>query len=893
MAVQPQTPYKEYTANGSTNSFALEFDCDNQDHLIVLVDGMEPVVGTWLLSGGAVVFGTTPASGKKITIQRNTPFRRDEDFQSYDNSFRPPGVNNGFDKIWLKLQELGVADWILSNRINDLRAYIDKQDNVLQDNIDSLKNYVDDKDDELRNYLLNAIQEQGVALDQLEEYYSYLMQQLAQVTIDRGWAASFIVSADGSTQQEINDFGGAKWWNKPLGYDVGSTVKLESGDTVKSTDPANTVNPNIDMTGWVKIGNLIIVNTVAEMLVKNLKNGDVVKTLGYNNLFDNGGALYVISNTAIDYSIPLTNGKHALFNDTFDIRKFGIQNNKDLDQDIELQRLAAYADKYCYEVDFKNFAIRVPATTQFTTGRGTTVRGLGFNKVHDIKNLHLVANKSITQAAGLCPLGFYPKSKPDCSGLFKLTNFTCDPQLTDFLMNSGEFDGMFVGFLAEPHPDWGYLMWKVENVEVMPIEFEINNIDFKTPAMTYNMSIAGWKSKRISINSLKGDYIGLYAHVFADKLFVDDVDVTYRKDLHASDPFNRELVTSAIHQEPELGQTGSASISLIDVKNVKVRDTDGNIGLGFWNWSQGKLTIDTVNFENMDSYCNFSRSYSYRGSILNLNADNVAGLAIVFDVINLHVKNSPIKKFQTFNLRPNVLLDQYLLNASAVTKLTLTDCKTEKICTDYNAATVVQALVFKGGEVSSNDYILALLAQVQLNVKDLDALSSTKFIRAGLANAVIDGLKSSAVSLSNFMFDELSEGSPIRLRNLDFVASSGVLINGSNAINISNSSINIDISEVFLRKSALKLNTTYSKPLVFNAASLNAPTGSTATKDFVVPTAKVGDVFLISATQNLQGCTVSSTVAGDSTLRIYISNNTSENISLSDIEFLVEPIILR
>lgn len=251
MAVQPQTPYKEYTANGSTNSFALEFDCENQNHLIVLVDDIEPVVGAWSLIGGAVVFGTAPTNGKKITIQRNTPFRRDEDFQSYDNSFRPPGVNKGFDKIWLKLQELGVADWILSNRIDALKSYVNQQDGILQDNIDSLKNYVDDKDDELRNYLLNAIQEQGVALDQLEEYYSYLMQQLAQVAIDRGWAASFIVSADGSTQQEINDFGGAKWRDKPLGYKLGATVKLMNGDIVKSTVPNNITNPNTDMTGWV------------------------------------------------------------------------------------------------------------------------------------------------------------------------------------------------------------------------------------------------------------------------------------------------------------------------------------------------------------------------------------------------------------------------------------------------------------------------------------------------------------------------------------------------------------------------------------------------------------------------------------------------------------------
>lgn len=187
MAVQPQTPYKEYTANGSTKSFALGFDCDNQDHLIVLVDDIEPVVGAWSLIGGAVVFGTAPTNGKKITIQRNTPFRRDGDFQSYDNSFRPPGVNKGFDKIWLKLQELGVADWILSNRI------------------DALKNYVDDQDDELRAYLLEEIRKQGVALDQLDDYYNYLMQRLAQIAVDKGWDAAFVVDASGKTQQEINN----------------------------------------------------------------------------------------------------------------------------------------------------------------------------------------------------------------------------------------------------------------------------------------------------------------------------------------------------------------------------------------------------------------------------------------------------------------------------------------------------------------------------------------------------------------------------------------------------------------------------------------------------------------------------------------------------------------
>lgn len=73
--------------------------------------------------------------------------------------------------------------------------------------------------------------------------------------------ASKIASDGGQTQQEINDFGGAKWWSKPLGYKVGSTVKLENGDIVKSTVPNNTVNPNVDMTGWVKTGDASQITT--------------------------------------------------------------------------------------------------------------------------------------------------------------------------------------------------------------------------------------------------------------------------------------------------------------------------------------------------------------------------------------------------------------------------------------------------------------------------------------------------------------------------------------------------------------------------------------------------------------------------------------------------------
>lgn len=186
MAVPEQTPYIEHTGNGVTTSFSLEFQCESKDHLIVLVDEIEPPIATWSLTGGNVVFTTAPAAGKKITVQRNTPFGRATNYQSFNNSFRPQTVNKDFDWIWWKLQELGVADWILSVRI------------------DALKNYVDRKDDELKAYLMEEIRKQGVALDQLDEYYNYLMERLAQIAVDKGWDSSFVVHK-GKTQYQINN----------------------------------------------------------------------------------------------------------------------------------------------------------------------------------------------------------------------------------------------------------------------------------------------------------------------------------------------------------------------------------------------------------------------------------------------------------------------------------------------------------------------------------------------------------------------------------------------------------------------------------------------------------------------------------------------------------------
>lgn len=133
MAVPEQTPYKEYIANGITTSFPLTFDCDNQEHLIVLIDDVEQSAEMWLLAASTVAFSTAPLNGSKITIQRNTPLKRDTNFQSYDNSFRPPAVDKDFDWIWRKLQEFGVKYWLNDTDIKNLGVYVNSLNDETRD----------------------------------------------------------------------------------------------------------------------------------------------------------------------------------------------------------------------------------------------------------------------------------------------------------------------------------------------------------------------------------------------------------------------------------------------------------------------------------------------------------------------------------------------------------------------------------------------------------------------------------------------------------------------------------------------------------------------------------------------------------------------------------------
>lgn len=578
MAVQEQTPLQEYTANGITKQFDLEFDCESADHLIVSIDDLEVLHTDWYLLGNAIVFHVAPASGKQVKIQRNTPFNRIADYQSYNNSFRPPAINKDFDRIWWKLQELGVADWILGNRINALKTYVDR------------------KDDELKAYLMDEIRKQGVALDQLDDYYNYLMQRLAQIAVDKGWDASFVVDGD-KNQHQINS-------NTAYYY-----------------------------------------STVAAMIADDsLKDGVIVGTKGYHNIFDEGGAVYLISSTATDYSIPLANGLHAIFRDSFDIRKFGIRDNATLDQTTEIKRMVNYADTRVYEIDFLNFSLQVPkiwtelATWHMENGSPvdtTLFMGMAFTQAHKLKNLKISHDKTVRLENAQCMIIFAPLHNPEFEQWFVLENIEFDAwnpnysPVTDNYMGNG--DGGRHGFFA--YQKVGSSI-PTHTPDIINYSYEFKNIHFKSPAYSYNLC-PFITAKNVKFENLTGDYLALYLLQQSDNFIGSNLKAVYRDDLHEA---NRLLVTNAIHYEAEFtGKT--VTHQLTDIKNISsVKKSTGEPYSAYvFHSLSDKITMNKFVLDNITGHCRLSnvniidaeyKNSRIGASFIVLNCPTVARLVI-------------------------------------------------------------------------------------------------------------------------------------------------------------------------------------------------------------------------------------------------------------------------
>lgn len=211
MTVENQFPYQSFTANGLQTNFTLGFYVDDKNHFEVKKNDLVVTKNDYSYDSGSnsIVFNTAPKQGDVIEVQRSTIADRATTYATYNNSFRPEVLNKDIDRIWLKIQELGVADQLLkiyTDRLHiEQKSYIDNEAQAIKNIVNDLRNYLNQQDNNRNTYFESLIRQQGTSLEQLEQYYQYLLQSIAKIVSEKGWESSFIAHEGQLLQEVLNN----------------------------------------------------------------------------------------------------------------------------------------------------------------------------------------------------------------------------------------------------------------------------------------------------------------------------------------------------------------------------------------------------------------------------------------------------------------------------------------------------------------------------------------------------------------------------------------------------------------------------------------------------------------------------------------------------------------
>lgn len=283
MAVPEQTPFIEYTANGTTTVFPLPFQCDKAEYLIVNLDGNEAPVGSWSFVNGSVTFNTAPANGVVVNIERNTPFQRTTDYQSYNNSFRPSAVNKDFDLIWWKLQELGYRDqviWLalvkeisdriagddnLQNQINTIDEWLDNLQQNVNENTSDIAQLVTDLSKEIADRIAND--------EALKEMFLAMMDEAINEGTINALAITHVDSLE-ALEAIANVWDGRTVYVKDLGH-----YEYDSDTTSwgKVYQDADNVKDGEESQHQINNQTIRTIKSVSDLInIRNPRNGQVV-----------------------------------------------------------------------------------------------------------------------------------------------------------------------------------------------------------------------------------------------------------------------------------------------------------------------------------------------------------------------------------------------------------------------------------------------------------------------------------------------------------------------------------------------------------------------------------------------------------------------------------------
>lgn len=256
MSINEELSFTEYTLTEDTTDFIISFDRigGSTDEVSILVNNtpIEDLVGYTVLQVNFSTWQVDPAlpAGTVVRLARTTNLDKMVYVFTAGSKFIAKNVDDNFKQIQHSQQEIR-----------------DRQDKLEDD----------------ATALLLEINDVKVIAEQAAADANEALEKVDDILNTGVVPAGMILTKSGQNQQQVNDFGGAVWYLKVGGYDVGATAKLNTGDTVQSTIPNNTNDPNADMTGWVQVGNTLTVRTIAEMLtIQNPKDGMLIFVKSFN-----------------------------------------------------------------------------------------------------------------------------------------------------------------------------------------------------------------------------------------------------------------------------------------------------------------------------------------------------------------------------------------------------------------------------------------------------------------------------------------------------------------------------------------------------------------------------------------------------------------------------------
>lgn len=314
MAINEERSYTEYNVEVPTTDFPIGFDIldDGIDVVVVTLNDVDPTtLGYTVVQVNNTTYRFAPAvSSGVVRLTRTTDidqmahvFTEGAIFisENMDGNFKQirhsqQEVRDSFGKLALEVD----AAIVVSNNAAELALEASTIANSASGLATQASNDVIDTNTIVQtSEEVNVTLSDGSVVPNMNKRIADYGNKVLSVNGEVGAVSitdTDIPSGAYQKQSDINMYGGRKYDMPVGGYQPNAKVLLENGDIVKSTVANNIINPNEDMTGWVKTNDASQIFDESGLSQQEINNGvESIAALRLLNPPKKGERVYLVS----------------------------------------------------------------------------------------------------------------------------------------------------------------------------------------------------------------------------------------------------------------------------------------------------------------------------------------------------------------------------------------------------------------------------------------------------------------------------------------------------------------------------------------------------------------------------------------------------------------------